>query len=170
METFKEIYFRGFKFSVGSLGNVKYLNQDKLRTLHRNSSGYVSFTKGNKIFLVHRMIAIAFIPNPENKPFVNHINGDKTDNRVQNLEWVTKKENEYHSVHILGNKRNVQGLKANWENPIHAKKVQATLPNGDVKIYKSQSECAKDLKVSRSYISAVLKNVIKKNPYKLINK
>lgn len=52
--------------------------------------------------LVHRLVAIAFIPNPENKPFINHLNGNPSDPRDTNLEWATASENQIHSFKVLG--------------------------------------------------------------------
>jgi len=63
-----------------------------------------------KRFNLHRLIATAFIPNPENKPQVNHINGDKYDNRIENLEWCNNSENQLHSYRI-GLRKSVRGEK-----------------------------------------------------------
>lgn len=85
------------KYEVSSLGRIKITRKNKLMKPWKNNKGYymISLSKAGvkEKFLVSRLVAIAFIPNPEHKPYVDHINTIPTDNRVENLHWVTQSEN-----------------------------------------------------------------------------
>lgn len=79
--------------------------KEKILPLRKSSYGYyeVVFHIDNKRykFLLHRLLAMTFIPNPENKPEVNHKNGIRTDFNLENLEWCTRQENQKHKNEIL---------------------------------------------------------------------
>lgn len=73
-----------------------------------NGKGYLRVSIGGKLMFVHRLVAEKYIPNPDNKPQVNHKDGNKLNNCVANLEWVTNQENRNHAMknglHFTGEK------------------------------------------------------------------
>lgn len=87
-------------------GRVFSEHTNKFRALgSKSNSGYLQLVLkvyGKRKFVyIHRLVATAFVPNPENKTEVNHKNGNKEDNRAENLEWVTSSENKRHAIGVL---------------------------------------------------------------------
>ena len=106
MEIWKDIPNFESHYQVSNFGNIRSIKNGKIRILKPtfNHEGYpmITLCKNNKKknYKMQRFIANAFIPNPENKPATNHINGIKSDIRAVNLEWCTNKENIVHAFRI----------------------------------------------------------------------
>ena len=125
IEEWKQIDGYNFTYFVSNLGRVKssgkvgknrfggnFIFSDVILKEAITNWGYsrivLQLNKVRKHVRVHRLVAIYFIPNPLNKAEVNYIDGNKQNNKVENLEWVTPKENEAHSYKI-GLKKRVSG-------------------------------------------------------------
>lgn len=136
-------------------GHIKTVKERILKpSLAGRGYPYVNLSKYGVSHLVsiHRLVAIAFIPNPDNLPQVNHKNENKTDNRVENLEWCT---NLYNMTY---NDRHIRAGLAERGKVAHNRKevIQYTLDGQYVASYSSVVECANNLGCSESGIRAVI--------------
>lgn len=147
MEIWKDIKgYEGY-YQVSNQGRVKSLNRtvsknynprrirERILKVRPDKDGYLCVTLSvdnvKKGFPVHRLVAMTFIPNPENKRTVNHIDGDKTNNCVENLEWATDLEQTVH------------GIRLGIINPHHTKnRRRRRVIRGDGIIYDSIKEAA----------------------------
>jgi hypothetical protein len=103
MEQWKEVAGTDGRLLVSDQGRVKSLLRDgRILKATPDKKGYlrlrVTLDRKKYVYKMHRLVATAFVPNPYGKEQVNHINGDKHDNRADNLEWVTNRENAHHAI------------------------------------------------------------------------
>jgi hypothetical protein len=108
-------------------------------------SGYIYLRVNIKKYALHRLVALAFIENPENKPFVNHIDGNKLNNKAENLEWLTCSENNLHAHKIgltKGSKREI---------------IQYDLEMNEIQKFNKIKDASEKLSISLSCVKDVLK-------------
>lgn len=155
------------KYEVSNLGRVKSLERksrlnrkikERILAPREHTGGYLRVQLSRKDFYIHRLVAETFIPNPENKSQVNHIDGNKRNNRVDNLEWNTPLENNLHAIRTGLNKKDREFMikMANCENHKKAMKKRRKLTNQQILQIRNSKESeyklAEKYNVCRSHI------------------
>jgi len=164
-----------YSYEISSSGLCRNIKTDKILSLRRITGGYIGYylSKDKKSInhKAHRLVAMAFIDNPDNKPFINHINGIKDDNRVDNLEWATSKENVRHAFDtnlinatFVKNKCSKLGKKT-WKQNLR-KKIKFSTE--EVFSIKKEIQKLKQLNISTKDIVSKL-SLSKTTYYRIIN-
>jgi hypothetical protein len=117
-------------------------NRGKQR-LDDTDNKYMNVCIANKTYAVHRLVALAWIPNPEKKPYVNHKNGIKNDSRVENLEWVTNLENMQHARINNLPRKSIEKITDSEVNEMRLMRIKGMTLIEIGKIYGVTGECVR---------------------------
>ena len=135
------------EYFVSNLGRFKNSSGIIMDNYKINDNGYIRVYIFNKTFALHRLIALTFIDNPYKKEQVNHIDGNKINNNIENLEWVTNSENQIHKFKIgLGNNKFIKKI------------IQLDLDLNQIKQFNSIMEASRELNISYNKIKNNLCN------------
>lgn len=148
-EIWKEIIIENEDTSgyyISSLGRFKNKKGVIMSNYKPHHSGYIYLRVNIKKYALHRLVALMFLPNSENKPFVNHIDGNKINNKLENLEWVTCSENNFHAH------------KAGLTKVYTRKIVQYDLEMNKLNEFNSIVEASNQLNIGKTNINGVLYN------------
>lgn len=158
-EIWKDIEGYENLYQISNMGRVRSLRYGKSKILKNsvNKGGYcvVCLVKNQtyKSFYVHRLVATHFIPNPDNKPHIDHINTIRTDCTVINLRWVTNKENHNNSLSLHNHsKSNSRSDCENYKKAVLKPVIQLSVSGKVIKMYPSCSEAARQINTSHRYI------------------
>lgn len=151
-------------YMISDMGRVKSMNyrrtgKEKIMKPSKQNNGYlqVNLSKNSKHnrFLVHRLVALAFIPNPDNKPNIDHINTIKDDNRADNLRWTTQKENVNNPISRKNYLDNLHTVGKFGKDNYHSKAVyQYSLDDKLIRKWDSMMDVQRDLRFKQSHISS----------------
>lgn len=148
-------------YEVSDFGDVKNTKGRILKPA-KDKNGYLYYvlcvSGVRRTVKAHRLVAMTYIPNPNSKPAIDHINGVKTDNRIENLRWVTNKENTNNPITLSKVKEAcVKRLPIMYQKSLKRnfgrKRVQVTFKDGTTIFYQSLLDASKDLKVSYGRLS-----------------
>lgn len=149
-------------YSITESGDVVNVKTGKLKSKWVGNNGYYIVSLGrNNSKLLHRLLAEAFIPNPDKKPTVNHKDGNKLNNDLSNLEWATHKEQIDHKRVVLCKTGGEFKAGSKGKDSAKRKPIIAIFPDGLVKMFYGASEASRELGLGRTVIKNYLNGYVK---------